>query len=128
VERGSATVEFTFAVPLLFFLVVVIVQFGIWAHGSAVVRAAAQEAVRTARVESGSTEAGVARAQDFLSRVGGSLEASSSSPRIMVERDRDRAAATVDAAVVSLLPGVELRVHGEAAGAVERYRRAEERR
>ena len=52
-ERGDETVEAVLAVPVLMFLIMTVIQFGLWYHASHTAEAAAQEGVRAARVEGG---------------------------------------------------------------------------
>ena len=41
-ERGDATVETVMAVPVVLFLIMVVIQAGLWFHGAQIVEAAAQ--------------------------------------------------------------------------------------
>ena len=61
-ERGDAAVETVLAVPVLLFLILVVIQAGLWFHGSQLVEAAAQEGMQAGRVEAGSATAAEARA------------------------------------------------------------------
>src|SRR3546814_6588177 len=58
------------ATPALLFLIMLLVQTGLWFHAQHVAQAAAQEAVRAVRVENGTEDAGRARAHDFLDDLG----------------------------------------------------------
>src|SRR3546814_17371741 len=58
------------ATPALLFLIMLLVQTGLWFHAQHVAQAAAQEAVRAVRVENGTEDAGRARAHDFLDAPG----------------------------------------------------------
>src|SRR5689334_14542308 len=65
-ERGQALVEAAVAFPLLLMMAIALVQFGLYAHASHVVMAAAQEGARVAAAEDGGLHAGVAQAQAVL--------------------------------------------------------------
>ena len=118
-ERGLATVEFVVVFPLLFFCIMAVVQFGIWAHASHVATAAAQEGARAARAEDGSAAAGEARAQALISAAGAAVLVG---PHAAASRGTDEVRVEVRARAASVLPGVSLPVRAVAAGPVERYR------
>ena len=61
-DRGSATTEAVLLTPVLLFLVMLVIQFGLWYHAQHVAQAAAQEGVRSARVEGSTADAGRTRA------------------------------------------------------------------
>ena len=119
VERGLATVEFVVVFPVLFFCIMIVIQFGVWAHASHVATAAAQEGARAARAEDGSAAAGEARAQALISAAGGSVLVG---PQTAASRGADEVRVEVRGHAASLLPGVSLPVRAVAAGPVERYR------
>ena len=48
-ERGDAAVEAVLITPVLLFLIMVVIQFGLWYHASHVAEAAAQEGASAAR-------------------------------------------------------------------------------
>ena len=50
-ERGSATTEVVLLTPVLLFLIMAIIQFGLWFHAQHVAQAAADQGVRTAAFE-----------------------------------------------------------------------------
>lgn len=118
-DRGSTTVELVIAVPVLLFMIMTIIQFGLWYHASHVAQAAAQEGVRAARVDTGTAEAGQARAVSFV------VEAA---PTLLVDVtvQADRTATTahvqVNATVRSIIPGLSLPVHATADSPVESFR------
>ena len=47
-ESGVASAELVLAMPVLLFVLMLMVQFGLWYHGAHVATAAAQEGARTA--------------------------------------------------------------------------------
>ena len=118
-ERGSASTEAVLVTPVLLFLVMLIVQFGLWYHAQHVVRAAAQEGVRAARAEGGTDVAGETKAQSFLAGAG---------PRIVeavivtAERGADSATVSISGEATSVVPGFRLPVEATATSPVERFR------
>jgi len=118
-ERGLATVEFVVVFPVLFFCIMAVIQFGLWAHASHVATAAAQEGARAARAEDGSAAAGEARAQALISAAGAAVLVG---PEAAASRGADEVRVEVRGRAASVLPGVSLPVRAVAAGPVERYR------
>ena len=74
-ERGDAAVETVLAVPVLLFLILVVIQAGLWFHGSQLVEAAAQEGMQAGRVETGTAAAAESRARQFVSSMSPSIAA-----------------------------------------------------
>lgn len=118
-ERGSASTEAVLVTPVLLFLVMLIVQFGLWYHAQHVVRAAAQEGVRAARAEAGTDDDGTERATDFLARAGPSIVAAL---EVSVDRDSEVASVSIRGEAVSVVPGFHLPVKATATSPVERFR------
>ena len=118
-ERGSASTEAVLVTPVLLFLVMLVVQFGLWYHAQHVVRAAAQEGVRVARAELGSAESGQEQAKAFLGaagpRVVGGIE-------VVAERGSEAATVSVSGEAVAVVPGFTLPVKATATSPVERFR------
>ena len=118
-DRGSAATEAVLITPVLLFLILVVIQFGLWYHAQHVAQAAAQEGVRTARAEGSTAQAGQDRASAFLGTAGPSII---TSPVVTSQRDADTASVTVDGDAVNVLPGFSLRVHASSTSPVERFR------
>ncbi len=118
-ERGSASTEAVLVTPVLLFLVMLVVQFGLWYHAQHVVRAAAQEGVRVARAELGSAESGQEQAEAFLGaagpRVVGGIE-------VVAERGSETATVSVSGEAVAVVPGFALPVKATATSPLERFR------
>ena len=118
-ERGSATTELVIVTPVLLLLIMMIIQFGIWYHASHVAQAAAQEGVRTVRVEAGTASAGKLRAERFVS---------SAAPTLLVDvnvdatRTANTARVDVTATVRSIVPGLSLPVHAHAESTLESFK------
>jgi Flp pilus assembly protein TadG len=118
-QRGDATVEAVLATPVLLLLIMMVIQFGLWYHASHVATAAAQEGVSAARVETATAQDGRLRAQRFMASAAPALVDGVS---VTATRDTESARVDVDGTVHSLIPGINLHVHGAAQSPVERFR------
>lgn len=118
-ERGSAATEAVLLTPILLFLCVLVVQFGLWYHAQHVVQAAAQEGVRAARAEGSTATEGQQRADAFLAQVAPTVVGS---PEVSAVRDAETATVTVTGEAVMIVPGFSLSVRSTAASPVERFR------
>ena len=118
-ERGDATVEAVLVTPVLLFLIMVVIQFGLWYHASHVAEAAAQEGASAARVEAGTADDGRVRAEQFMTSAAPALVGSVS---VTATRDANVARVQVDGTVRALIPGLVLHVRGDAESPVERFR------
>ena len=107
-DRGSVTVEFAIAAPLVLFLLMLIVQFALWAHATHIAQAAANAGVQATRVHGGTVAAGEAQTQAVLDQLSGSTLAG---PTVTVTRTPTAATVTVDGAATAVLPGLSLPVH-----------------
>lgn len=116
-ERGEATTEMVLIVPVLMLLVFMVIQFGLWYHANQVAEAAAQEGVRTARMEDGTQGAGRSRAESFMAQNGAMVEDTS----VTVTRTDETARVEVNGSIASLVPGLTFPVHAEAESPVERF-------
>lgn len=118
-ESGEASTEAVLVVPVLLLLVMLVFQFGLWYHAEHVAQAAAQEGVRSARLEGGSAEDGRRRAERFLTRAGRKIV---SAPVVSASRDSVSAEVRVEGHAVVLVPGLRLPVRAAATSPVERFR------
>lgn len=118
-QRGQATTEVVLLVPVLLLLIMSVVHFGLWYHGGHVVRAAAQEGVRAARIENGTADDGRARAERFLASAAPTLV---SGHRVSASRSLDVATVEVQGRVVGVIPGLVLPVRARATSPVETFR------
>ena len=105
--------------PALLVLVLAVVQFALWYHGTHVASAAAQEGARAARVVGGTEAEGTARTQRFLADLGREVVGE---PRVSVARDPERARVEVWGQAVPVVPGLRLPIHAVSDGPVERFR------
>lgn len=110
--------------PALLFALMLIIQFALWAHATSVAEAAAQDAAAVARRADGSQAGGAAAANKALATLGPKMLTSRS---VNVTRSATTASVTVTGQVVSLVPGVTLRVRETAEGPVERFVPLEQR-
>ena len=118
-ERGAATVETVLAVPVLLFLIMVVIQAGLWFHGAQVVEAAAQEGALAGRVESGSSAAAEERARQFVLKFSPTIAATA---EVRASRWADSTRVVVSGRVQQLIPGLPLTVRGVAEAPTERFR------
>ena len=119
-DRGAGSAELVIAVPLLMLLILLIVQFAIWAHASSVAQATAEEALAAARVQGGSAAAGQQRAAQVLGQIGSSVLVS---PQVSVTRTAATATVQVTGTAEEVLPvpGLAFPVHITVTGSVERF-------
>jgi Flp pilus assembly protein TadG len=117
-DRGAASTEVVLLTPVLLFLVLAIIQFGLWFHAQHVAQAAAEQGVEAARANGATAEDGLRRAEDFLDEAAPTLIGD----RVVdVGREGDLASVTVDGTTVAVVPGIRLSVHAEAVSPVERF-------
>lgn len=123
-QAGQASVEWALVLPVFLLLIMGGVQVALWAHAAHVATAAAQEGLVAARAAGGTAEAGEARASAVLAQLGPNLIGS---PRVSATRSVDRASVEVSGYSTVVIPGLRLRVHGQAASVVERFVPEDER-
>ena len=119
-DRGAGSAEVVVATPLLMLLILLVIQFGIWAHATHVAQATAEEALAAARVQGGTAAAWQARARQVLGQIGGAILLS---PHVTVTRTATTVTVTItaDAERVLPLPGLGLPVTVTVTGPVERF-------
>jgi Flp pilus assembly protein TadG len=122
-ERGAATTQLVLVMPLLLLVVMLILQFGLWYHGSHVAVAAAQEGARAARLEGGTAAEGEARARAFLGALGREVVGE---PEVVATRDAEAARVEVRGLSVAVVPGFRLPISAVSEGVVERFRPPED--
>lgn len=120
-DRGAATTELVMATPVLLFVIMLLVQAGLWFHAQHVAQAAAQEGLRAVRVEGGTVADGDARAHDFLDDLGRDIL---QGRQVEVQRDAGVASVRVEGWAVNVVPGLRFRVSEVAEGPVEAFRGA----
>jgi Flp pilus assembly protein TadG len=120
-DRGAGSAELVVATPLLMLLILLVIQFGIWAHATHVAQATAEEALAAARVQGGTgAAAGQNRASQVLGQIGGAILIS---PHVTVTRTATTVTVTITAMAerVVPLPGLALPVTVTVTGPVERF-------
>jgi hypothetical protein len=118
-ERGYVTTEVVLLTPVLLFLVMLVVQFGLWLHAQHVAQAAADEGLRDARTASVPLADAEVRASAFLDQTASSVIEG----RVLsIDRDGDIARVIVSGHAPAVVPGFELGVRAVAAAPVERFR------
>lgn len=118
-ERGDASVEVVIAVPVLLFMIMLVIQAGMWFHGSQLAEAAAQEGVQAGRVANGTTTAAEARAREFLTQLSPTV---ASEARVAATRTPEVTRVEVTSRVQQVVPGFNLTVSGAAEAPTERFR------
>lgn len=118
-EHGAATAEMVIATPALLFLVLLVVQVGLWFHASHVASAAAQEGARAAAAEGGTRAEGERAANELLDSLG---------RRLVLGRDvhgdpiGETARVVIDGYGPEVVPFLRIPIHAESEAPVERFR------
>lgn len=105
--------------PVLLFMIMLVIQAGLWFHGSQLAEAAAQEGVQAGRAESGSSAVAEARARDFLDRLSPSVASTS---QVHATRTAEVTRVEVSGRAQQVVPGLVLTVSGAAEAPTERFR------
>ncbi|OEJ21520.1 hypothetical protein AS594_38920 [Streptomyces agglomeratus] len=117
-DRGFGSVEFAVLAVVVLALVFTAIQVGLYFHARKVAQSAARQGVEAGRQFGAGQGDGVAQAQTFLARFGGSVQgASVSSSGSTAQEIR----ITVRGSVATLVPGLTLDVTQHAAAPVERW-------
>jgi Flp pilus assembly protein TadG len=117
-DRGFGSVEFAVLAVVVLALIFTAIQVGLYFHARKVAQSAARQGVETGRQFGASEGDGVAQAQTFLARFGGSVQgASVSSAGSTAEEIR----ITVRGSVATLVPGLKLDVVQHADAPIERW-------
>jgi hypothetical protein len=118
-DRGSVTAETVIVVPLAFVVLMMVVQFGVWAHATHVAHAAATTGLATARADGQSAQAAHQDAAGLLNSLGGSGLLQQTT--IVATRDAEHATVRVDGTAATVVPGLKLPVRVEVSGPVDRF-------
>lgn len=117
-DRGFGSVEFAVLAVVVLALIFTVIQVGLYYHARKVAQSAARQGVEAGRQFGSSAGDGVAQAQTFLDRFGGSVQgASVSSAGSSAQEIR----ITVRGSVATLVPGLTLDVVQHADAPVERW-------
>jgi Flp pilus assembly protein TadG len=118
-DGGAATTELVMLTPLLFLVISLLVQVGLWFHAMNVAQAAAQEGARAARAQDGTAADGETRARDFLDALGPTIVEVDS---LVATRDADTASVSITGRSIDVLPGLRFPIDVRSEGPVERFR------
>lgn len=117
-DRGFGSVEFAVLAVVVLALIFTAIQVGLYYHARKVAQSAARQGAEAGRQFGASEGDGVAQAQTFLARFGGSVQgASVSSAGSTAEEIR----ITVRGSVATLVPGLTLDVVQHADAPIERW-------
>lgn len=116
-ERGTTVVATALVLPMLFAIIFLAVQAGLWFFARSVAHAAAQEGARASAARDASLQQGLDTASGFATRVGSSLV-----PGVSVTGTRSGTSTTVvvTAQSLRLVPFMDLQVTQSATLPVER--------
>ncbi len=115
-EDGVIASQLAILMPALLLLIMLAVQFGLWAHASQLARAAADEAAYIAALPDSTDTAGQAAAAGLLAQAGHLTDI-----RIDIDRTPDTVVATVAGVAPQVVPGFRWSVSATAAAAPERF-------
>ena len=118
-EGGTATTQLVVVFPAVFFMLMLVVQFGLWYHGSHLATAAAQEGARAARVEGATAGQGKQVAQAFLDELNSELIQGVVG---RAERDGEHVRVQVTGASIEVVPGFSIPIRAVSDAPVERFR------
>lgn len=117
-DGGEGSVEVAVLAVVVLMLVFTIIQVGLFYHARKVAQSAARQGVDTGRQFGSSPSDGVAQAQEFLEKFGGSVQGASVSSAGSTAQEIH---ITVTGHVATLVPGLELTVTQDAEGPIERW-------
>ncbi|MCP3017197.1 pilus assembly protein [Nocardiopsis dassonvillei] len=114
-DRGGA--DTLFVIPLMFLMLLGILQHGLWAHAHHRAQAVATEALAAARAFGSSAEEGRARGHALAEDLGGTILRD---VQVRVERGDATTSASVGGTAISLVPGWNPSVSTTLSGPTER--------
>ncbi|MEV7177821.1 TadE family protein [Kitasatospora sp. NPDC093679] len=122
-DRGASAVEFLLITPLLFLMILTIVQFGMYFFATQVTEAAAQAGARKARATAddnpgGWREQARSTSQTRIDTLGPALVGS---PSINPVQDGDQVGIAVTSNVVAVVPWLHLKTTSRSIGPIERF-------
>ncbi|MFC9127002.1 TadE family protein [Streptomyces sp. NPDC057099] len=127
-DSGMTAIEFVLLTPVLFFMIFATVQFALYFFADHVAQAAAQAGARKARATANEHPgAWRGEAQDvvdaYIRQLGPQLVLG---PDVtMLQPDQNTVGVEIAARVPTVFPGLDLTVHAQSAGPVERFVREE---
>ncbi len=115
-EDGVIASQLAVLMPALLLLIMLGVQFGLWAHATQLARAAADEAAYIAALPDSTDAAGQAAASALLDQAGNLTDI-----RITLDRQPELIVATVVGRAPQVVPGFSWQVQASAAAGIERF-------
>ncbi len=116
-QSGLIATQLAVLMPALLLLVMLTVQFALWAHATQLADAAADAAATTAALPTASSEDAQAAAANLLAQAG-----NLSAVRIVVDRGGEQATAMVSGVAPNVVPGFRWSVEARAAAPRELFR------
>lgn len=116
-ERGSASVQMVLALPIVFTVLFLAVQAGMWFYARSIALAAAESGARTSAALNSTLSAGLADARTFASSIGGTTLTGIS---VTGTRSATSTTVTVSGTGVRLVPFMDTTVTQTATMPVER--------
>ncbi|MEU9735724.1 TadE family protein [Streptomyces sp. NPDC048002] len=123
-DSGMTAIEFVLLTPVLFFMIFATVQFALYFFADHVAQAAAQAGARKAR-STADAQPGAWRGEartvvdSYIEQLGPTLVLS---PNVtMLQPEQNTVGVEITARVPSVFPGLDLTVHAQSAGPVERF-------
>lgn len=113
-DQGSA--EALVILPVVFVMLLAVVQVGLWAHAQHRAQTVASQALSVARAFDGSTTAAYERAEQVNNQLGGTVLQET---QVDVDRGSEEARVRVSGQAPSLLPGARMLVSSQVSGPVE---------
>jgi Flp pilus assembly protein TadG len=107
-DLGTASVEVTLAMPLLGLLLLLMVQFAVWAHATHIAQAAANQGVQTARAYGSTPAAGADDTNTILDQTAGSILVNRT---VNATNTATTSTITVTGRAATVVPGLSLPIH-----------------
>ena len=117
-EQGAVSAELVIATPLLFLLIMTVIQFALWEHAEHIATAVAQQGLSVGRLQNQTAGAGQQEAQSVLEQLGPSVLTGS---KITATRTAEMTTVTVTGHAESIVGLFSLPVRATASGATENY-------
>ncbi|GAB1641513.1 TadE family protein [Krasilnikovia sp. MM14-A1259] len=117
-DAGAATAELVIAMPLLLFIVMTVIQAGVWMHATHVAQAAATRAASTAAAYQSSAGAGHGAGSDTLAAIGSGVL---KNPSVSVSRTATEVRVEIHGKAATVVPGMGWSVKAVVVRPVERW-------
>jgi hypothetical protein len=121
-DGGSTVIEAVLVIPVLMLLILIVIQFALWAHAAQVAQLAASTGDRAARAVGGGPGQGADRARSIMGGPGSGVTSSEVSYSIL---PGDVVQITVTGKAETILPGFSLPVSAKSVGPIQEFRSSE---